>query len=88
MLADLLIHEKISELQLKAITDGDSTFTFDERFTDPGGFSGDLRIKPTQASPDGSNTLNKVLITVWRDNLGAQYSASTFITMVKRGRSN
>jgi type II secretion system protein I len=85
MLANMFIGETISDTRLKALERGEVGSTVDTvEIRGPDNFAGELRIMQVQVSPDGSNTLNRVLVTVWRDRAGPQYSASTFITASKR----
>lgn len=85
MLANMFIRDTISSVRLKALENGTVGSAADKQeISGPDDLGGELRIKAVQVSPDGSNTLNRVLVTVWRDRDGAHYSASTFVVASKR----
>jgi hypothetical protein len=84
MLADLLIHEKTAEVQLAVIADGQSAFSSRRRFSGSDDFSGEVACREIQKSPDGSNVLDEVIVTVWHGDADRQYSASTLMSAAKQ----
>jgi len=85
MLANMFIRETISDTRLSALANGTIDSSSDMvAINGPDNLEGELRIKQLQVSPDGSNTLNRVLVTVWRDRNGPQFSASTLIVASKK----
>jgi hypothetical protein len=88
MLADLLIHERTAEMQLAVLADGQGAFSSSRRFSASDDFSGEVACRQIQRSPDGSNVLDEVVVTVWHGDAGRQYSASTLMTATKQGDSS
>jgi hypothetical protein len=84
MLGNLLIRETISGVRLKALENGSIASSDKEEISGPDALACELQIKGMLVSPDRSNTLNRVVVTVWRDRDSAQYSASTFVVASKR----
>ena len=84
MLADLLVHEKTAELQMAILSDGESAFSSHQRFLASDDFAGEVDCKSIQKSPDGSNTLAQVVVTVWHGGDVRQYSASTMMSASKK----
>jgi len=87
--ANMLIMEKMADMEVSAITRGEV-----EDGSTSGSFNGENssfrwdikvdRVSGGVAAGAGSNTLNQIDITVWRDGSQRRYTASTYLVTEKK----
>jgi len=53
-------------------------------FSGSGGFEGNVTIDAIKSTPDGSNSLSEVNVTVWRKGSMSQYSVTTTVLQSKK----
>jgi len=85
--ADWMISDRLSfiESSLAQSSSVDAS-QYSGSFSGPGGFEGNVTVEGIKATPNGSNSLSEVNVTVWRKGSRSQYSVTTTMLQSKRER--
>ncbi len=81
--ADWIIRDRLSFIESSLAQSGSVPATQYSGSFASSGFEGNVTVDEIKSTPDGSNTLNEVNVTVWRKGSLSQYSVTTTVLQSK-----